>query len=166
MKFKATLRAPRMHISRYQQMLHSHLSDEIAKAAFVWLTAVLSEIPVWSGASHATFLHLARDAGYQLAISPKVANRVSYGQQAGDGEITADSSKGVYTFRYRTTLEHLIYNEFNNANVVPDPKLFSKLVHPGPYMFQVKGLSAVLPVVRGVQLPSPSLAMKTVAMRV
>lgn len=166
MKFKATLRAPRMQTARYRQMLHEHLSDEIAKAAFVWLTAVLQEIPVWSGASHATFLRLSREVGYQMAIAPKVTSRIPYGQRQGDGEVIADPAKGLYAFRYETTLKHLVYNEFNDANVVPDPALFYRLLHPGPYMFQQTGVAALQNAVKDVRLPSPSLAIKLVSKRI
>jgi hypothetical protein len=166
MKWKATLRVPRFQKSRYRQVLHEYLSEEITKAAFVWLTAVLEEIPVWSGASHATFLHLSREVGYQLVINPKVISRISYGQSHGGGEITADPAKGLYTFSYETSLEHLIYNEFNNANIAPDPDLFYRLIRPGPYMFQKKGFAALQSVAKGVRLPSPTVAIKTVAKRV
>jgi hypothetical protein len=155
MKFKGTLRSFKFDMSAYKQRLHEHLSDEIAHAAFVWLNAVLMEIPVWSGASHATFLRLSREVGYQLSIQPKAMSRVGYGQRMGDGEVTADPVKGRYSFLYETTLPHLIYNEFNNANIVPDSTLFAKLKQPGPYYFQQRGLRAFLKHAEQVRLLNP-----------
>ena len=166
MKFKGTFRAPRLDLKKYQTLLHEHLSDEIAHAAFVWLSSVLEEIPVWSGASHATFLRLAREVGYNLTISPRVVSRISYGQRNGDGEIHADPQKGLYTFKYSTSLRHLIYNEFNDANVVPDSGLLSRLINPGPYMFQLKGQMAFREHVKNVRLPSPWRVLKISKVRV
>jgi hypothetical protein len=163
MKFKGTLRSLRIDMSAYKKALHEQLSEDIAQGAFLWLNAVLSQIPVWSGASHATFLRLSREVGYNLAIQPGVVSRISYGQRHGDGEVTADPTKGQYSFNYETTLKHLVYNEFNDANVIPDPALFSRLLRPGPYGFQAAGQKVFEEFARTVRLPNPwnSLKVKT-----
>ena len=160
MKFKGTLRSFRINLQAYKKAMHRHLADEIAHVAFLWLNAVLMEIPVWSGASHATFLRLAREVGYQLSVQPKVVSRIGYGQRHGDGEVTADPEKGEYTFRYETTLSHLIHNEFHNANSTPDPTLFHRLRKPGPYHFQRVGLKAFEDFAKTVRLPDPFESMK------
>lgn len=166
MKFKGTLKSFRIGMSAYQRRLHEHLSHEIAHAAFLWLTAVLQEIPVWSGASHATFLRLSREVGYQIVVQPKVVSRIGYGQRHGDGEVEANPSTGQYIFRYETTLPHLIHNEFNNANITPDPTLFYRLLKPGPYHFQQKGLKAFREYARTVRLPNPWTTLKITTHRV
>ena len=160
MRFKGTLKAPTVSMESYKRTLHEHLSDAIAHAAFEWLGAVLAEIPVWSGASHATFLQLSREVGYALAISPTVRSRESYGASHGDGEIVADKDSQQYTFTYETTLPHLIYNEFNNANITPDPTLLGKLKKPGPYHFQERGVKAFQGFAATVRLPSPWKSLK------
>jgi hypothetical protein len=144
----------------YKKVLHEHLSEQIAHAAFLWLNAVLMEIPVWSGASHATFLRLAREVGYQLSVAPKVISRIGYGQRHGDGEVVADPDNGQYTFRYETSLPHLIYNEFNNANITPDPTLLYRLRRPGPYHFQQVGLKTFQEFSKQVRLPNPWATLK------
>jgi len=163
MKFTGTMRSFRISLQGYKQKLHEHLSNEIAHAAFLWLNAVLMDIPVWSGASHATFLRLARAVGYHIAVQPRVISRVGYGQRHGDGEVEADPDKALYLFRYETTLPHLIYNEYFNANAIPDPTLFDRLLKPGPYHFQQKGLKAFQQFAAQVRLPHPfhSLKVKT-----
>jgi len=163
MKFKATFRSFKFDLKAYKDKLHEQLSEDISHAAFLWLNAVLMRIPVWSGASHATFLRLSRQVGYQLTIQPQVVSRISYGQRQGDGKIVADPTKGQYTFNYETTLAHLVHNEFNNANVTPDPTLFYRLIQPGPYSFQQAGLKVFLEYAKTVRLPSPwqSLKVKT-----
>ena len=164
MKFKGTLRAPRIDLTGYRAALHEEFSAAIIEAAHEWLDAtVIALIPVWSGASHATFLRLARAVGYHIAVQPRVISRVGYGQRHGDGEIEADPEKALYLFRYETTLPHLIYNEYFNANAIPDPTLFHRLRQPGPYHFQQKGLKVFQQFAAQVRLPHPfhSLKVKT-----
>ncbi len=155
MKFKGTLRSIRIDMRGYRDKLHAHLSEQIAHAAFLWLNAVLAQIPVWSGASHATFLRLARAVGYELAIQPRVISRIPYGQRHGDGEVVTDPGKGEYAFRFETSLAYLIYNEYNSANVTPDPTLFAKLLQPGPYGFQQVGVKVFQEFAKTVRLPIP-----------
>ena len=158
MKFKGTLKSFRIDLGRYQKKLHEHLSDEIAHVAFLWLNAVLAEIPVWSGASHATFLQLSRSVGYQLAVQPAAVNRVAYGQQHGSGEVTADAKGGVYGFHYETSLPHLLHNEFNTPE--SDPNVFYRLKRPGPYHFQEKGRKVFEDYAKEVRLPNPWQSLK------
>lgn len=161
MKWKAKLQSPRINMEAYQRTLHEEMSEVITRAAFAWLTSVLEQIPVWSGASHATFLQLSRQVGYTLSVSPRAMSRIPYGQSQGDGEIIADPVKGYYAFNYETTLKHLIYNEYNNANADPDPALFYRLRQPGPYGFQQIGLRAYLEAIAGTELPRPTIKTKT-----
>lgn len=162
MKMTATLRAPTFDRARYLAALTEHLSDALAHAAFEWIGAAIAEIPVWSGASHATFLPLARQLGFDLAISEKskAPRRVSLGLRNSNGDFKVEPEKGLFTFTYETKLRHLIYNEFNNANVTPDPGLFSRLLDPGPYHFQAIAREAFLRSVSSVGLPDPAKFVK------
>ena len=166
MKFKGSLKSFRLDTQAYKTKLHVHLSEQIAHAAFLWLNAVLAQIPVWSGASHATFLRLARAVGYELAIQPRVISRIPYGQRHGDGEVLADPEKGQYAFRFETSLSHLIFNEFANANISPDPTLFAKLLQPGPYGFQQIGARVFQEFAKTVRLPNPLDSLKITRHRV
>lgn len=158
MKFKGSLITLQFSLSDYQKRLHEMLSNEISHAAFVWLEAVLSEIPTWSGASRATFLRLAREVEYSLNIAPKAMNRIPYGQRHGDGEVTTDPAKGLYTFSYETTLRWLVHNEYNAPET--DPEVFYRLLKPGPYHFQQKGAAAFRKFAAEVRLPSPWKSLK------
>lgn len=164
MKFTARLSAPRIDVAAYHNALDRHMSDLIAQAAMVWLEAVLAEIPVWSGASRATFVKLANAIGHSLPVAPAAVNtahglftsridRTGMGQAASDGEVVADKNTGEYTFTYSTTLPWLIWNEYHNANVEPDPTLFYRLIEPGPYNFQIIGARAFLRFADNVALP-------------
>lgn len=164
MKFTGSLVNLRIDMTDYRQKLHEYLSEEIARAAFVWIEAVLSEIPVWSGASWATFLQLSREIGHTLSISPKAINRIPYGQRHGDGYITADSKKGLYTFTYSTTLRWLIHNEFNSPE--SDPNVWGHLKRPGPYHFQKVGQKVFEQLAGDIRLPSPWKSLKITRHRI
>ena len=157
MKFKGTFLAPRIDLEKYRTTLQAALLEHLTLAAFEWLNATAAQIPQWSGASAATFLHLARRISYSLPITQagSAPNRVGLGMSEGDGDFILDPGKGQFSFFYRTTLAHLIYNEFNNANVNPDPTLFSFLHNPGPYHFQQRGRLAFLRVAADARLPNP-----------
>jgi hypothetical protein len=159
MKFTGTFEAPRLNFQRYQNALEEKLGHALGEAIRLWLGAVTKIVPVWSGASHGTFLKLASEVGFALTPTPsgiRVRNRVNLGFNNSTGDInTDDFGKGVVTFTYATTLRHLIYNEFNNANVTPDPGLFSRLIHEGPYHFQEAGQFVFKKYAATVRLPSP-----------
>lgn len=157
MKNTATFEKPDFDFAGYQKVLAEQLSQVIAAGAFAWLNAAIAQIPVWSGASHATFLHVARDLGFQLAISPasNAPRRVNLGLRNSSGEVNGDAADGVVSFTYETRLPHLVYNEYNNANISPDSGLFAQLLNPGRYGFQQVASEAYVDATRGVSLPDP-----------
>jgi len=157
MKFKGTFRAPRIDLDKFKDQLQTELLEVLTLAAFHWLDATAAQIPQWSGASAATFLHLARRISYALNISQAglAPNRVGLGLSHGQGDFILNRDKGQFSFFYQTTLPHLIWNEYNNANTNPDPTLFSFLHDPGPYHFQQKGRAAFKKVAGDARLPNP-----------
>jgi hypothetical protein len=164
MKFKGTLKAPRIDLTGYRATLHEEFSQAIIEAAHEWLDAtVVALIPEWSGASVSTFYHLARAVGFSLTAGTAgvAPDRRSEGRRAGDGGLEIDRAKGTYTFKYETTLRWLIHNEFNTPDT--DPNVFYRLKQPGPYHFQQAGAEAFRQYARKVRLPSPwkSLKVKT-----
>lgn len=155
MKFTGSLVSFEIDMSKYEQKLHEELSKEIARVASVWLEVVLAEIPVWSGASWATFTKLSRALGSTLAISvsSKGLNRISYGQQHGDGALIADRKKHEYLFEYSTDLKWLVHNEYNTPD--SDPNVWGRLKKPGPYFFQQVGQKVFNKMASEIRLPSP-----------
>ncbi len=165
MKLKGTFEIPRVNFHRFREALHERLSDAIARAAFEWIRATAEGtraggpmVPVWSGASRATFSPLASEIGYRLLISPagNAPNRISMGIAAGTGTFTMEPAAGVYDFTYSTTLPHLIINEYYNANEFRDPETgepYFHLRYPGPYHFQEAGQKAFRDYAAQVRLP-------------
>lgn len=155
MKLVAKFEIPSLNVKKLERTIATEFSDGITQAAFGWIDAALEKIPVWSGASHATFLHLARAVGFSLNIQPagNAPTRIQYGLRASVGEVSIETGKGVFRFTYTTSLKHLVYNEYNNANVTPDPGLLSQLLEPGPYNFQDAARKVALDVLNNLSLP-------------
>lgn len=165
MKFVGTLVVPRIDLSAYRQAMHEALKERLALAVFHYLDAVLAKVPVWSGASAATFLQLAKTIEYPLNIEPatQLGFGVSYGRARGKGELKDEASSGLFFFTYSTTLAHLIWNENNPP---PGPGQFGVLKRPGPYHFQEVGKAAFDKVAKATRLPNPFDSLKLRNIRV
>lgn len=167
MKFKGTLKAPRIDMNAYRAALHERLSKAIIDAAHEWLdTTVIALVPEWSGASVSTFFHLARAVDFSLTAGTAgvAPDRRDEGRRAGSGGLEIDRAKGVYTFKYGTTLRWLIHNEYYPPET--DPHVFYRLKNPGPYHFQQAGADTFRKFAQDVRLPSPFKALKVQAHKV
>jgi hypothetical protein len=118
MKFTGSFKAPRINVAAYRQKLQEVLGDAIAHAAFEWLGATVQEVPVWSGASRATFMPLASLIGFQVRSTQSSGVAESTSGSVTRQVTSKRTATGVFTFTYATSLEHLIFNEFNNGNIV------------------------------------------------
>lgn len=154
MKLTVQLQAPILDISGYKAALDRELGQAIRDAARTYLETVLAIIPIWSGASVGTFTDLAAAIQYPLSITPApgISSRIALGASQGDGTLRNDG-RGRHEFSYSTTLPHLVYNEYNNANQSPDSGLFSQLINPGPYFFQAQAESVVTAELRAADVP-------------
>lgn len=175
-KFTGRLFQVEIDRSKWIKRLDAVLEKEIKKAATVWLNAtVLLVIPVWSGASRATFLKLARSVGFPLTITGIQARSTDnpralgprVGFQQSRGEVSRVEN-GRVSFTYHTSLFHLVFNEFNDANSNPVAgRLFARLKEPGPYNFQEIGKDAFEDYARtAIELPSPWRGLKRRTLRV
>ena len=166
MRFKGTLRKPRLQLAKWKRQTENRMLSTLKRSAIAWISAAVVPIPAWSGASLGTFSELAAEVGFSLHINPTAnGRRLGLGPGAGaaasSGRFGGSIRDGVFTFEYKTTLEHLIFNEFNNANVTIDPNVFASLRNPGPYRFQERGLAAFLAVVRNARLPEPIIGVRS-----
>jgi hypothetical protein len=164
MKFTYKFNIPRINVDRYRNELDKSMREAVAQAVMEWLDAVLMEIPVWSGASRATFIKLGMQIGMNIPVAPASGNwahglftsridRRGEGLSQSTGKVEHDKAKGRYVFIYGTTLPWLIWNEYHNANVEPDPTLFYRVLKEGPYNFQAKGAEAFKKFAETVELP-------------
>lgn len=150
--------------------LDKTLMEALAKGVFEYINTILSVIPVWSGASRATFLQLATIISFSIPIESvawtgtgeknhpghaAALNRISLGAQCGTGRLIIDATAGKYHFEYTNDLHYLTFNEYNDANQGGDSAVFSRLKRPGPYHFQAKGAAAFEKSARETHLPNP-----------
>jgi len=156
MHIRATLKAPKLKLAKYRRKLHEQLSEALAESCKVWLTAAVG-LPIWSGASVATFTPLASYVAFALAPTPVggALDRVSIGIANGSAEFEPGTGRaGLYTFTYSTTLPHLIINEYHDANTFIGPNgPYFHLKNPGPYHFQKKAAAAFRSFVPTIELP-------------
>jgi hypothetical protein len=159
----------KLDAGEYKRTLHTYLLDKLQEGGKLWLGACLAVIPVWSGASHGTFLKLANKIGMLVSISAMASIPGMLGPAVGSQKSTASikSSNDQYILEYGTSLWHLIYNEYNNANLNPTAgRLFARLRTPGPYNFQKIGAEAFSAFATTVSLPSPWKLLKQTKHRV
>lgn len=156
MHIRAVFKAPRLNLAKYRRKLHEQLTRALVESCQVWLTAAVG-LPIWSGASVATFTPLASHVAFALAPTPVggAPNRVAIGIANGSAEFEAGTGRpGLYTFTYSTTLPHLIVNEYHNANLFLGPNgPYFHLKNPGPYHFQKKAEQAFRSFVPTIELP-------------
>jgi hypothetical protein len=158
MKMTCNFQLMKLGTGNYKKAVSTEMLQKLKDAVSVWMQAAITVIPVWSGASHGTFLKLASKIGMSFSVSgggglPGMTGPV-YGDAHSQGRITTWG--GTYIAEYSTTLWHLIYNEYNNANADPVAgHVYSRLIQPGPYMFQEKANTAFSAFVKTIRMPSP-----------
>ena len=160
MKLIPVFQAPRIS-AQYREALRESLTHALVEASKAYLHAVADElIPVYGGASRATFWELASHAEFALALSGPGPNTVELGEANGECKWMAGPSE--YSFTYTTTLDHLIVNEYQNANtfVRPGGGFWFHLTHPGPYHFQEAGESAFYQSLSTLDLPALRLEVR------
>lgn len=165
MRFKAIFNLPTLDITKWKAKIEREMTDALELGVIAWLSAATAPIPVWSGASLATFKPLAQRVNFVLSINPTtIGSQLGLGPNVGaarsTGKLFGDPRKGEFFAEYTTNLAHLIFNEFANANSGADPKVFARLKNPGPYNFQIAGNNAFRQAVGSIRLPFPKLISK------
>jgi len=155
-RIRATLRAPEIRLGAYKAAFANAAEANIAQSAFVWVSTAVAIIPVWSGASRATFEKLASDISFNFENTPKSPgiDARDVGRAESEGGVSSDRNNGVFRFTYATSLEHLIFNENNDANQGGDPNVFFRLINPGPYNFVEQANDAARPVLEDFVPPN------------
>jgi len=155
-KFTTKFTSLAIQTSAWKTALAESLNHHIHQAGIRWLNATaIEKIPVWSGASRATFLHLASELNFpiDIQVSGTAKPRINLGMAKSSGELDDNGRDGIVSMRYQTNLDHLVFNEYQNANAYGH-----HLKNPGPYQFQKAGQRAFNAYVTGVRssiLPNP-----------
>jgi hypothetical protein len=145
----------------WKKLIDTKLRAALVEGGTRWMNAAVSRIPVWSGASHGTFLKLAAKLGYALSVASTNAGVMGLGPTVGNAQSTGKLTiyAGAYVLEYSTNLWHLCYNEYNDANAnKEEARVYSHLKNPTPYHFQELAAAEFVAFAKTVRLPSPFLA--------
>jgi hypothetical protein len=128
MKLTADLALPIFDLKAAQRGLDEAMKEILIEGIQEWVNTVAMIVPNWSGESRASLRALAGQVGVVVPAFPVAGapNRVSKGESEGEAKITTDNFQ--YSFSWKSSVFHFIYNESNNANAVG-----FHLIQPGPY---------------------------------
>lgn len=136
------------------------MREAAEEAARIWLDAAIPNVPVWSGASRATFEQLAGSVGYNVPINvdPNAPNRIALGRFNSRGGIER-TGKGSWRFYYVNQLRYLNTNETQSVSVGEAGVIWG-LRNPTPYNFTEAAEAAVKRYLDSVELPRITLGRR------
>ena len=112
-KVKADVKFPRIDIPRTKDKIGSVMVNFVVDVLGEWVSTTTDVIPVWSGASRATFLQLATAAGVGIEIESfivaPIGSRIPLGIETTTSEALIDprSRTGQFGWSYESILEYL-----------------------------------------------------------
>lgn len=118
-----------LQLADFIRELEQRAARTLREAAREYIFTSISIIPVYGGASHATFVALADAIDVPLQINPVARSTISQGLQSSSGEFNNDAPS--FSFVYETDLPHLNVNEREDAT-----RFGFRLITPGPYNFR------------------------------
>lgn len=113
MGLKAIIRYPRIDVKRSEQEIHRVMTDAFLEAVKTWVITTTDGVPVLTGASKASFLKLAHEAGVSVSVTPVKGNRIAYGVETSLGQIIIRPGES-YTFVWASDLPYIHIVEANN----------------------------------------------------
>jgi hypothetical protein len=126
-------------LDKAAKTLHERCTQILKDGTKEWVEEVKSIVPNWSGMSRASLQPIADKVGVPLfplgPQGPDIPDRVAQGRAMGEAEMKTGPIE--YTFTWRSTVFHFVYNEGNNANNVG-----FRLRNPGPYESQRRASKA------------------------
>lgn len=128
MKMTANLAVPVFDLEAAKRALDGEYQRILIEGVKEWVYTVESIIPNWSGESRASLRALASQVDIEIIAFPVAGapNRVAKGESEGEAKLKTDNFE--YSFYWKSSVFHLIYNESNDANAVG-----FHLIQPGPY---------------------------------
>lgn len=112
-KVGVEVRYPVVDIPQARNRIHDTMVDFVKDTLTIWISAATNVVPVWSGASRASFLKLANQVNYEIEIESlivaPIGSRIPLGYQTSTGVIIADArgSAGLYGWDYESTLFYI-----------------------------------------------------------
>lgn len=153
MRFLSSLKGLVLNVRSFLGNTDAKMQLATEEAARIWLNTAIPAVPVWSGASRATFQQLADAVGVDVPIDvkPNAPNRVALGRLNSRGGIERDGN-GRWRFYYENNLRYLAANETRSVSVGQYGVKWG-LIEPTPYNFQAAARAAVQAYAKTVTLP-------------
>lgn len=113
MPVSVEVRYPVIDIPKAKQKIHEVMTRFTFDVLAEWVRTTTSVIPVWSGASRASFLKLANQVDVEIVIEPlivaPIGSRIPLGFETSIGVIIADArgSSGLYGWDWASTLDYI-----------------------------------------------------------
>ena len=117
------------------------MSNILVDAVRAWIAVAQSILPVYSGASLSTIIHLAGLVGVTISVVPtdSALLHVGDGTFRGLASATPDAEiflvPGRYGYKWQTTLEHLRLNDTTHVTKAHFEGA-DRLIQPTPYQFK------------------------------
>jgi hypothetical protein len=156
--YSMTLDMPKIKQRLFHEMIKIN-----QKATRVWLTEAVfgTPIPLWSGASRASFSKLASQVGMYIPSGPRVSGCPfprghAFGMKFDRGtKVELEKGKFLVGFTFATRLPHLLYNESSGPNPGPYPAPWSRNVRFTPYHFANRAMRTWKRYAKRQKLPNP-----------
>jgi hypothetical protein len=105
----AKVKYPRIDLPAVQAAVDERMKSFTLDAMAVWVRSATTVIPVWSGASRASFLKLARQVSLTIPIQPvaPIGSRIPLGIETSTGSIIADQAAGLYGWQWSSGLDYI-----------------------------------------------------------
>lgn len=115
MPLKAKVRYPKIALAKTKAAVHKAMVDRVTEACKTWVIATTDNVPVYTGASKASFLRLAFAVQVELTIRPVVTSRIPLGIATSTGHLIVDQGSR-YGFEWTSGLDYI--------NIVDDRRHF------------------------------------------
>lgn len=112
-RINVDVRYPVVDMPKAKERIHEAMTAFTLDTLADWVIGATTVIPVWSGASRATFLKLANQAKIEIVIEPlivaPIGSRIPLGFAESVGVVIADArgSGGLYGWDYEATLYYI-----------------------------------------------------------
>lgn len=161
MKFRSSWKGFVLNTRAFLGSTDAKMRLATEEAARIWLRHAIPAVPVWSGASRATFEQLASAVGVNvpITVAPKAPNRVALGRANSRGGIEKGKGKANWRFYYENNLRYLAANETRSVGV-GEAGVKWGLIQPTPYNFREAAQAAVDAFAKTVRLPRIEITSK------
>ena len=97
---------PEIDLAKSEREIHKVMTRFTLDTLKTWVLATVDPIPVLTGASRASFLRLAAEAGTSITINPKTESRIFLGITEAESEIFAMPGQ-TYGWSWSSTLDYI-----------------------------------------------------------